>query len=39
VLRLALALELENGVVGCAGGSRRDCLGHWTKIGIRAPGA
>ena len=36
VLRLALALELENVVVGCASGARRNGLGHSTKIGTEA---
>ena len=39
VLRVALALELEDGVVGRAGWGRCECLGHSPKIGTPAGGA
>jgi hypothetical protein len=39
VLRVAFALELENGVVGRAGRARCECLGHSPKIGTPAGGA
>jgi len=39
VLRLALALELENGVVGGARAGRRDGLAHSLQIGTPAGGA